>query len=609
MVGECRGNFLGIEDSDLRGKLNHIEQYTVQQIWVRGLVNHPEFTLHGIEHVRNVISHMGNFLRCSAVDFNDLEKFLATASAYLHDIGMLINIDDFIGGYIEETPELQKESFQRLEPEEQRRRVIVHFCRKYGENANEFLDKENPCKPKHLRDAELNREIHHLLSDWLINKFSVPLGISDGREYTCICPICRGHRKVRLDEPVYQDTTLQGKNIRTGIITAFLRIADELDFSGERIPLIHFEMHQSRLLDYPESLRHWIKHYYVKSSGLRSTERTTNPVFVIGAAVPSERKEDYANLLGTYIEKAKDQINRSDVKSQLERAGIYSIQVEPDITPLPAASRLPRRIETELGSKRLEDFARQLEERQIVSYLRNAPVSMLHSPPDNELMAKAIGYKRKRVDFVYEWYEPEICTVLMTYEIEAKDTPLHLINHSFVNHKPLRVLRDFDKETTSRKYSIECQPQAKKGGMEREYPVTISPPLVPSESLTYTLKESFRNLFSLTQGEVENKLRKGLLELSEPLECIHASISRPTDRLVLEIRFPLGFAIEKERYRVTIIGGFKRQFSEEKRRVKRFFKPYKKKGERIILRLEVPSPKLFTTYCVAWAPKSDSRFT
>lgn len=89
-------------------KLEHIKQYTLQQIWVRNLTNHPGFTLHGVEHVQNVIRHMEGFLKCSSMEFNDLEKFLAIASVYLHDIRMLIGIDDFMREYIEETSEFQQ---------------------------------------------------------------------------------------------------------------------------------------------------------------------------------------------------------------------------------------------------------------------------------------------------------------------------------------------------------------------------------------------------------------------------------------------------------------------------------------------------------------------
>ena len=45
-----------------------------------------------------------------------------------------------------------------------------------------------------------------------------------------------------LDTPVYKDADLQEEPIRIGILTALLRVADELDFSGKRVPLIHFEI-------------------------------------------------------------------------------------------------------------------------------------------------------------------------------------------------------------------------------------------------------------------------------------------------------------------------------------------------------------------------------
>jgi len=78
-----------------RDVLKHIREQC-GKFWSRGLINYPDFTLHGIEHSGNVIGTLGQLIKESTQNFNAVGLFLLEAVAYLHDIGMLLDLDSFI---------------------------------------------------------------------------------------------------------------------------------------------------------------------------------------------------------------------------------------------------------------------------------------------------------------------------------------------------------------------------------------------------------------------------------------------------------------------------------------------------------------------------------
>ncbi|MCK4734184.1 MAG: hypothetical protein KAT65_17150 [Methanophagales archaeon] len=91
-----------LKRAEKRPILNYVIRTECEKFWSRGLINHPDFTLHGIQHSENIIEMLSKLIEESKIKFNKTELFLLEAAAYLHDIGMLIDLDDFIEEHAKE---------------------------------------------------------------------------------------------------------------------------------------------------------------------------------------------------------------------------------------------------------------------------------------------------------------------------------------------------------------------------------------------------------------------------------------------------------------------------------------------------------------------------
>ena len=157
-----------------------------------------EYTLHDISHSENVIGNFDLIIPDILKEkLNIYEIYFLIASAYLHDIGMV--------------------NFPK----------IGEDCEK---NAKEDL-------------AEYIRNNHHFRSEEFIVKNYKEIKIGDPHQAEIIGRICRGHRKENLFDTITFDPNLIYKSypINVALSSSLLRIADELDLTFERAPLIVYE--------------------------------------------------------------------------------------------------------------------------------------------------------------------------------------------------------------------------------------------------------------------------------------------------------------------------------------------------------------------------------
>lgn len=176
----------------------------------------PKYTIHNIKHSEKVLEKLDEIVIPDSLkqEMYVYEIFFLIASAYLHDIGM-VDFPELIGKHKEEFEEFIKEEKlkeQEISDEEAKRRFI--------------------------------REHHHLRSEEYIVEHYEDFGIKkeDEHQARIIGKICKGHRKEDLSNKEFDsDRSYKNETINEPMLSAFLRIADELDLDFERAPLIIYE--------------------------------------------------------------------------------------------------------------------------------------------------------------------------------------------------------------------------------------------------------------------------------------------------------------------------------------------------------------------------------
>jgi hypothetical protein len=158
----------------------------------------PQYTLHDVTHSENIITNLNLLIPDILKEkLNIYEIYFLVAGAYLHDIGMV--------------------NFPKLIEE------------------NEIGKKEDL--------VECIRDTHHIRSEKFIIENYKDLMIDDPHQATIIGSICRGHRKENLNNMDLFDPSLIYIKcpINIALLSSLLRIADELDLTFERAPLIVYE--------------------------------------------------------------------------------------------------------------------------------------------------------------------------------------------------------------------------------------------------------------------------------------------------------------------------------------------------------------------------------
>lgn len=163
------------------------------------------FTSHGLLHIENVIDQLNVMIPDAILkEMNPLEIFILLCSAWLHDIGMLINKDG---------------------------------------------------KGRILSDHEIRDTHHELARDFICKKHS-KLGLYDPNIARIIADVCYCHRKVvDIQKYLPNDIEMVGTfKVRVRLLAAILRLADAMDVTSKRSPEIIFK----DIVYLPElSVRHW----------------------------------------------------------------------------------------------------------------------------------------------------------------------------------------------------------------------------------------------------------------------------------------------------------------------------------------------------------------
>lgn len=597
------GRTLNIKDSRLKRKLTDIRG-RAEIIWRKGLINHPDFTLHGIEHADFIVTTIGDVLR--EVDkqqnqwerLNDVERFLLGVSAYLHDIGMLIRLDNFIDEYIDNASPEKRNRWQNLDEEKKRKAVVMDYCRtkqvsvKERKDVAKLLREESKLLPRNLRDAELIRQIHHLLVQDSIAKHAKYLLISSANEYDYIGSICRGHRTTDLSGREYdkQSATVNNtkQDARIGALAALLRLADELDFTPGRAPEIHFEMYSRTLQEDPRSLRHWIKHSLTTRAEINiETEGGGKlvPVLKIRALCPSREYETF--LFEPFFKKVEQGLKDQSLAQRLDE--ICLTQPKADFQYIPrtptAVKDFPAPIQRAIQEKGLEGYFSWLEQERATRDLERVATPELPSQQD---LKNLLGYERLETEVVYEWESKDKCKVICKYRVKPTKELRSIIN-LFDGEGPLSSCAGPQLSDKQVKFSYDLINRKKR----RRYFLQFASAL--SSEYQYTIEETFKNLF-LPKEEIDARMNEGKWPLDEALQFVAIATAVPTKRVLLKVHFPPNYRAMSPCHRVLALGNKGRLLKEEDEC------SFRHNKQQMELEREAPLP--YARYCLCWFPEN-----
>jgi len=209
---------------DLAAQLKIVEN-EAKEIWKKGELYHVYYTLHGLDHSNYIIKILDKLIDGlnPQDNLNETEIFCLLAAAYLHDVGMQCKYPDDI---------------ERAEKISERKRIPYSF-------------------------QDLIRDEHHERSGRFIKENSKNLKL-DHVEVECIRLISEGHRNIKLESKEYEDQFIGLEFVRVRLLSALLRLADELDIIYKRAPETLLDIIKNDMPDY--SRLQWLKHYY--TSGL-----------------------------------------------------------------------------------------------------------------------------------------------------------------------------------------------------------------------------------------------------------------------------------------------------------------------------------------------------
>jgi hypothetical protein len=209
---------------DFTSKLGIIEKEATE-LWKKGEFYHVYYTLHGLDHSNSVIKIVEKLVDGLNPEdkLNETEIFCLLSAALLHDVGMLL---------------------------------------KYPDDA-EKAAQISKLKKRPYSVQDLIRDEHHIRSGRYITEHAKGLQL-DHREAECIRLVVEGHRQIKLESDEYNERPIGLASVRVRLLSALLRLADELDLLPERAPGTLYDILKNDMPDY--SRLHWLKHYY--SSGL-----------------------------------------------------------------------------------------------------------------------------------------------------------------------------------------------------------------------------------------------------------------------------------------------------------------------------------------------------
>lgn len=207
----------------------------------------PEYTLHNIDHVVNVLDIINDVIP-SGVNLNRSELTILIYAVALHDIGMLISRDDA----------------EQLKKTEAYRHLLAEF------------DKDTP-EPEIL--SEYIRRTHVERSCDYVDKFKKDLHVYhldfeidgiDFRKYLKSIILSHGLPVSKLTDGNYPTNALIGKErVNVKYLALLLRLGDILDFDRSRTPLF---LQEHRKVRNSKSVSEWEKHLSINGFSITSTQ-------------------------------------------------------------------------------------------------------------------------------------------------------------------------------------------------------------------------------------------------------------------------------------------------------------------------------------------------
>jgi hypothetical protein len=219
-------NSFNIEDDDLRARLDMI-MHEVPRFWENG--RYPHFTNHGpaqSQHIQRTLAQLAQELPADRRLSSD-EVFIVSSAAWLYEIGM-----------------------QSPHPSED----VVSFA----------YDPQQPLTFEQLQEIREKKHIlsYRLIQDSVREGYDGPplhLGLTRFADnyIFAIIEICRGCSSEPLDE-VTEKISINNMNVRIRLLTALLRLADQLYIENTRI---NIERLKTAPLPVEEKTRWWMYYY------------------------------------------------------------------------------------------------------------------------------------------------------------------------------------------------------------------------------------------------------------------------------------------------------------------------------------------------------------
>jgi response regulator RpfG family c-di-GMP phosphodiesterase len=248
-------------DESSSAKLRQVHDYC-ESVLPHIAAFHPFFTLHDIRHSLGIISLIERFFICldllgfSVVKpkINSAEISRLLQAAYLHDIGMIyVEDDDLIA------------------------------CPHLGDQLSARI-----------------RKNHEIRSTKFIKKYLTTLLNFD--ELEDISLICSAHRGTPIHDnteiKTRKDRSYQANLIRVELLSAILRLTDELDLTNTRAPRDLFNLMYNSGLMPSNAYIHWLRHSTVQFIDFRRSETISGkPLCLIDYAIEAPDQDYFQWLL------------------------------------------------------------------------------------------------------------------------------------------------------------------------------------------------------------------------------------------------------------------------------------------------------------------------
>ncbi len=218
---------------DFDAKLNIIEQ-EADKIWKKGELYHVYYTLHGLDHSNYVIKILEKLIEGlnPSDNLNETEVFCLLSAAYLHDVGM-----------------------QCKYPDDMERAAQISELKRRPYTFQDLIrDEHHKRSGRYIKDNYKNLKLDHIESE-------------------CIRLISEGHRQIKLESKEYDDQPVGLERVRVRLLSALLRLADELDITYTRAPETLYDILKNDMPSY--SRLQWLKHYYTGGVWI-NTQQDTN---------------------------------------------------------------------------------------------------------------------------------------------------------------------------------------------------------------------------------------------------------------------------------------------------------------------------------------------